>query len=247
MSEGLAIAVQFQNGTRTVYAIDGSERASALIDQIVGDPQSPFFQDSGFRLLYLGRIVSPAQSLGGLSQVRAFTVQCFPGAQRRESHGDDHEILKGFDRLHRAGYSASEIEDIRTAFHAIARSRGATRDQQLDLEDEWVPALALEASPGAALRTIQLMNEYSGPAPGAVVQALDMPGASDPEAESPLLRQEEEEAGECQSWAPFWLGVACGLAVGAPAAFGIPFLGCLHNAFAVGMAFGIALRTVWTV
>ena len=224
----LTITVLFQNGSRSVYTMNSTEKAAALLERVKSDPSACLGPDQVPKLLFLGRIIQPSEVLGVISTSTEFTVQCFGQRERTSEPQPASEPVKGFDRLTRVGYTAEQIE----------------------LEDEWVPALTLEGSPAAALRTIRLVNEFSGwPMDRFPTLPIGPSRAAAEEAESPLLQgidEEEEQPDSGFSWAPFGIGVLCGLGFSYHFFVIVPFVYACNKLFALGLAYGMSLRILFS-
>ena len=247
----LTITVLFQNGARSVYTMNSTETAAALLERVKSDPSARLAPDQVPKLLFLGRIIQPTDILGVISTSTEFTVQCFGQRERNSEAQPAAEPVKGFDRLTRVGYTAEQIAELRNAFHTVGRTSRLSQEEQLELEDEWVPALTLEGSPAAALRTIRLVNEFSG-WPMDRFQTLPI-GANaaraSEEAESPLLHgvdEELEEENSGFSWAPFGIGVLCGLGFSYHFFVIVPFVYACNKLFALGLAYGMSLRILFS-
>lgn len=253
MSSGdLTITVLFQNGARSVHTVSRRETVASLIDRLKSDPNFQSKPDQVPRLLFLGRILQPNNILSSLSDSSEFTVQCIAQRQPDQNKQEcESEPAKGFDRLLRVGYTSEQIAELRSAFHTVSQTSALSHEAQLDLEDEWVPALALEGSPTSALRAIRVMNEHSGRTfETRTIAPIEMPVSQATESESPLLRMDEESEPvdhvTKKSWLPFGFGVLFGLLVKSQFFFAIPIAFAINPSFAVGMIFGMSLRAIYS-
>ena len=246
----LTITVLFQNGSRSVYTMNSTEKAAALLERVKSDPSACLGPDQVPKLLFLGRIIQPSEVLGVISTSTEFTVQCFGQRERTSEPQPASEPVKGFDRLTRVGYTAEQIAELRSAFHTVGRTSRLSHQEQIELEDEWVPALTLEGSPAAALRTIRLVNEFSGwPMDRFPTLPIGPSRAAAEEAESPLLQgidEEEEQPDSGFSWAPFGIGVLCGLGFSYHFFVIVPFVYACNKLFALGLAYGMSLRILFS-
>lgn len=248
MPDGASVTVLFQDGTRIVYCVGESDCVTDLISKIKSDSRSPVDGERPLQLLYMGHILEPEHNLMGVSLTEEFTVQCICQRVTVQENSSGTSVGEGFDRLSIIGYTVDQIADIRSAFHTVAGVRDASRESQIALEDEWMPAMALEANPAAALRTVQLMSEHLGSGrPSINVTPLDMPDDNVTEAESPLLRQDGDSpvpVTDNQSWGPFSAGVCCGIILGMRMWFMIPVMLCGNGSFTIGLVFGMCLHVV---
>jgi hypothetical protein len=239
----LSPTVQFQDGSRRTYELNPNSLVSDLLFLIQSDLSRP---SSTIRLLYLGRFLSPDQSLSSLSSDSDFTIQCFFQTSAPTPALSAPEIdVRGFDRLARVGYTASQIRDIRDLFHRVNGTQTELLERQLDLEDEWVPAIALAENPLAAIRVIALAASLNAQGNVAEVQTLHPPTVFANESEAPLLQPREEVArpGAKRSWWPFCAGAAWGVVCGKNAFAWI--VGCVLSCnmrFALGFLAGIGMR-----
>jgi hypothetical protein len=238
----IAVTVQFQDGSRRTYELSPSAKVSDLLFLIQSDLSRP---SSTLRLLYLGRFLTPDQGLVSLSADPDFTIQCFfqsANPPPMDLPPDLHS--RGFDRLGRVGYEPTQIQDIRNLFHRVNGTQIAPLERQLELEDEWVPAITLAENPIAAIRVIALAAALNAQQTVTEVRPLHPPATYANDAEAPLLPQREgEQVPEVKrSWLPFCIGALWGIGCGNAIVCILGCILCCNARFALGFLVGIGMK-----
>lgn len=238
-----SVTVLLPNGVRITKTIAAASTLVELIDLVSSDPEYPF-PGRDVRLMYLGRTLSPTDVIGQICEEREYTIQCFGQTTNQQAPVDD--VVRGFDRLGRVGYTPGQIQEVREMFHRVRQTNRLSREQQLEIEDEWVPALTMF---NGQIDVIQALENDVRPARSStdtiIPVAVLRPEIE--EADSPLLSQSEEGDGGSNhrnSWIPFIVGFL----IGVFSRFIVPILpvclisaSCIDTTIFIGMLFGIGL------
>lgn len=143
------ITVLLQNGSSALFKIAKNDTVSKLKMLIEQSNEIEVPEGKSTNILYLGHILNDSSILSDVqkSSDNDFTVNCFFKQQNPETQPEDAALnqnsddLHGFDRLSRMNYSQHQILSIRQQFHRMMNSNELTHEQQIDVEEEWLPAL----------------------------------------------------------------------------------------------------------
>ena len=143
------ITILLQNGSSTLFQISKSETVLELKKLIEQSDKIDIPEGKSVKLLYLGRVLEENSKLSDIqkSSSNEFTVHCFfkqsiSGIHSENSVFDQNsQEPHGFDRLSRMNYTEQQIISIRQQFHRMLNSNHLTHEQQIDVEEEWLPAL----------------------------------------------------------------------------------------------------------
>ncbi|OHT01199.1 hypothetical protein TRFO_32092 [Tritrichomonas foetus] len=139
----LHITIIFTDGKKREFNLDASTtKVSDLIGLVHQDQTIIEPPNTTTIILYHGRICSPDDVLGDLESMDEFTVHCFfKVIKLAESQKGDNLDLRGFDRLQRLNYSPEQIARVRANFRAINGIDDQNEQDQIEIEDEWFPAI----------------------------------------------------------------------------------------------------------
>jgi hypothetical protein len=227
MSAPPLVHVLLPTGARVAYEVTKSTTVADLADLLRCDPAVAKPPNRTICLIYHGRVLAGPEAVAQLDTLEEFTLHaCF----RVGAHaaGDAGAELRGFERLARMGYAPEQIADVRRDFHATHGSARAPPDEQIEIEEEWLPVIFNGENPLQALRPPRAEEPL---APRADADAgPDADAGTDPE--DALVRSP-------------WLKFAFGLVVGA--IFGIGsvifvVVSSQDGAFLLGLVLGICAR-----
>lgn len=238
----LAVTALFQDGSRSTYNMKPDDTTQDLVTAITSSRDLQMSEDQSLRLIAMGKILQPSDKLKQYAYTNELVVQCSIRKERQETEGSQTEIVTGFDRLTRIGYTAEQIRELRRVFHSIHNTENSTQTEQLELEDEWVPAITLDGT--AVTRMLQgsteLLSESFRFTPVSHTNTRN-------EDEAPLLAQEEApHPTGIMAWVPFFVGVVIGRTMGIKAAIISVFF--VHTFdigdFLIGVIFGWAIKAL---
>lgn len=214
-----SITVLFQTGVRYVYEIDATSTVKDLISMIHRDERIEKPRHKRICLLYHGRILPHHTTISEIDTQPEFTMHCFfrEKARSRRRLRSQPE-LRGFDRLTRLNFSPANIEQIRQQFHQMSGSTNRSHDDQLEIEEEWFPAI---------------FNNIDDP-----LSPFHLRNRDD---EQPLVV--ETNTSDEPFFVQFIVGAAIGFFVGIPSLIFIPCFIQKSN-FLLGMSFGITFHFV---
>ena len=143
------ITILLQNGTSALFQISKNDTVSELKKLIEQSDKIEIPEGKSTKLLYLGHVLEDTSKLADIqkSSCDEFTVHCFFKQQISDMCPEspsldlNTEEPHGFDRLRRMNYSQQQIRNIRQQFHRMLNSNHLTPEQQIDVEEEWLPAL----------------------------------------------------------------------------------------------------------
>lgn len=213
-----------------------------LITAITSSRDLQMSEGQSLRLIAMGKILQTSDKLKQYAYTNELVVQCSIRKERQETEDSQTEIVTGFDRLTRIGYTAEQIRELRRVFHSIHNTENSTQTEQLELEDEWVPAITLDGT--AVTRMLQGSTQLLSESFRFTPVSHTNTGNED---EAPLLAQEEAPRPTgIMAWVPFFVGVVIGRAMGIKAAIISVFFIHTFNIgdFLIGVIFGWAIKAL---
>lgn len=146
--DSLRIKVKTLDNDST-WEVDGE--GSWTVRQLKDHLKEKFdLKEKRIRLIRLGRMLEDSHTLSscGITDgdfIHAAVSEELPQAQdvaidMRQHDRDEDDSVRGFDRLLLAGFSQTEVDILRTQFHArrIHGGRPIMQTEALDLEEEWL-------------------------------------------------------------------------------------------------------------
>jgi hypothetical protein len=188
------VNVLFPTGDRISYEIPKDATVGDLIQRIRDDPNAKKPANRVIVIIYQGRILQSNDLLSSIENLDDCTLHAFFRAMRVEPVAESAVDLRGFDRLSRMNYSASQIAELRQNFHVLHGTVLSSQEAQLDAEEEWFPVIFNHENP---LQDLQL------PQP-----------AGHPPVPNPLIANEDEDQGDRTLENFPLLKFICGLVIG---------------------------------
>ena len=230
------INLMFPTGERSQVQITKEMTVGDLIDQISNDPKLSHPPNRTIALIYLGRILNDSDVLSKMTTLNDFTIQVFyraiPQANRTTECPVISSDLRGFDRLLRMDYSREQIAELQHNFHAMHGTLEASREEQIDIEEEWFPVIFNHENPLQDLQIGQRRDRGNG-------QRTD---------ENPLINnihdgQFGDDALVGTQWVRFSIGAIAGALFGVGA---LVFMWLRFNdrPFVLGLFLGIGIHYV---
>lgn len=143
------VTILLQNGTSFLFQIPKNNTVLELKKLIEQSDNIEIPEGKTTKLLYLGHVLDDASKFSDIQKSSSdeFTVHCFFKQPISDTHSENSlsdqnvEEPHGFDRLSQMNYTQQQIIAIRQQFHRMLNSNHLTPEQQIDVEEEWLPAL----------------------------------------------------------------------------------------------------------
>ena len=227
-NQQILIHAMFSTGVKADYTLKPNSTVSDLINMVTLDSSVEKPPNKVISIIYFGCILQPTDNLSSY-QKDELTVNVFfriPPQDLQNQNPD--EDLKGFDRLTRMNYSQEQISNIRERFHQNQGTSNLSREEQLDIEEEWFPTIFNQENPLEAFDLIDHQSPSTVPFPDVI----------------PLTPNQIEE-NSCSAWKvlEFCFGLLIGLVFGF-SSFVLFFFVNIHDDFflLIGSGFGIVCQ-----
>ena len=266
--ENLTIHVLLPNSEKVTYEIPNDESVQYLIDLMLKDEKVKVPQNKIISIIYRGRILKPEEILSHFDSLKEFSVHAFfkldPSRieenteETENSETTEFHELRGFDRLRRMNLSAEQIATLRRNFHALNNTTDSPINEQIDLEEEWLPTIFNQQDYLAILQQANLglfSTNDNAPGDNNNAQAADQ-ATNGNDNENGLANQYDDLDEDDDLIIPFggfWLHFSMGFIIGlifdfmTRLIFGIFFLVMLlfvykRIPFVIGLLLGAALN-----